>query len=165
TCITTTSASCQTSLTYHVNYPGRTYDHGPDETNEVREGEGLGPDGVDDRAGRRRGRLQRDAGDVLDDDRLDGIAAVAPDPEDRQMAEQPGDVVDQDVALAADDSRPDDGRLDTRLEQRPFDPAFSPEIRQGRPLVGVDDADMDDPSYTGGPGGVEERPTGLDRSV
>jgi len=42
-------------------------------------------------------------------DRLQVVAAIAGDREDREVTEQPGDVVNQDIAFAKEQRWPDDG--------------------------------------------------------
>ena len=78
----------------------------------------LGPDGVADRRAGALGRGQHQVGDVLHRDGLHAVAAVARHRVERQVAQQPGHVVDQDL-LARRRTRATAGSRRARASSRP----------------------------------------------
>ena len=93
----------------------------------------LGPRGIEDHIGPGAALLDADASDVESVDWLHQVAPVARDREQRHPPQDPGDVVCEHVAFAAEDQGgPHDRIRDADLGQRPFDKRLAPEVRQRR---------------------------------
>ena len=92
-----------------VNDPGATRHGLADEPRQLLERVALRADGIDDAVTVLRARLVEKRGHVLDKDRLEAVGAVAGDREDGKPAEEPGDVVHEDVLVAEDDGGTYDG--------------------------------------------------------
>ena len=75
---------------------------------QLLEGENVGAGGIDDLIRSQKSGLDQQRGVVAHVHRLQPVAAVARDPEHREVPEQPGDVVDQHVALAKEQGGTDD---------------------------------------------------------
>ena len=87
-----------------------------------------------------------------------GPEAVAPgcDAEHRETPEQPGDVVDEDVAPAEEDGGAQDCVREPGLAQRALDLCLAAEVREARVERRVRDRDVDDALDAGLGGGPEE---------
>ena len=75
---------------------------------ELVEVERLGPGREDLRVVVVLSELDTQVGDVVDEHRLNAVAAVARDAEYRQSAQRPGHVVDEDVAGSVEERGSDD---------------------------------------------------------
>src|SRR5207245_11000140 len=75
--------------------------------------------GGDRQAVRLLGGPGRDLRDVYAGARLDAVIPTTGNPEDRKPPQQPRDVVDEDVALAEDQGRPDDRVSEAGFADRP----------------------------------------------
>jgi hypothetical protein len=129
---------------------------------------GRGPDGADHLPERHRlGAYRVDGGildaaadgqpgQVIDVDGPDPVLAAAADREDRQVAQQPRDVVDEHVASAEQDRRAENRVRDAGAPQVLLDLGLAREVRERRAQVGVGDGDMHDPLDPGPPGRVEQ---------
>ena len=67
-------------------------------------------------------------GQIIDVDAADPVVPPPPDREQRQVAEEPGDVVDEHAVAAEEDGRTDDGIGDVGLGQRPLYQSLAPEV-------------------------------------
>ncbi len=76
--------------------------------NQIPESEDLRPDGVDDAVFAAWRAADRERGEVVDKHGLNAIIAATRDRKDRKTADEPGDVVNQDVFGAEDKRRPQD---------------------------------------------------------
>jgi len=93
---------------------------------------------------------------VVDVERAEAVLAVAEEAEDGEVSEDPGDVVDEDVAAAEEDAGSDDGVGDAGLFEGEFEFVLSVVVAEIVGGAGVEDADVDDAFDAGGAGGVEE---------
>jgi hypothetical protein len=93
-----------------------------EDVDELVEPQGLRAGGVDDLIAAGLRCLLADTREVIDVHWLNVVAAVAWEHEDRDVSEDPRDVVGQHVAVATEDpGRPDDRVWNPDLSQRPFD--------------------------------------------
>ena len=95
-------------------------------------------------------------------DRLDRIAAVAGDAEDRQASKCPGEVVEEDVAGPERHRRANDRVTRDRRANDVLGLGLGAEVPRRRVGGSVDDADVDDAADPGGLRRVEERRDRLD---
>ena len=133
-------------------------DRAPDFADEFGEGRPFRTDGVGDAVVRLPRLGQAEVGQVIDMDAPDPVVASTADCEDREPAEQPGDVVEQDAVTAEEDGGANDGVGDVALGEGPLHLCLAPEIRQRRAAAGVRDAHVHDPLDPCPPGRVEQRP-------
>ena len=76
--------------------------------------------------------LDRQGGQVIHVDRLDAVLPVAEHRKNGELAQQPGDVVDQDVFLAEQNGRTQDRVRDAEVLQVAFQLGLAAEILQRR---------------------------------
>ena len=85
--------------------------------------------------------------EVLDVGRLHAVPPVTGNQENRQMAQQPRDQVDQDRLVAEEDGRPKGHPARAGPAQRAFHLALAGVVRIGRAIRQVGDADVHDPPH------------------
>ncbi len=130
----------------HVEDRRATADRIADRDDQLLERHPVRSGGVDRQVLSRPRHLEADPSEVVDVNRLNGIAAIARQSEQRRVAQNPGDVVGQHVALAAEDpGRSHDRVRDARVRQRSLDQRLAAVIGQPRTDRRVGDADVDDP--------------------
>ena len=119
-------------------------------------GEGFGADGVDGDVGGFLAEGDGEGGEVIDVDGLEAVEAVAEDAEEGEFAEDPGDVVDEDVMVAEEDGGAEDGVGEVSGFEGGLEVGLAAEVLEGGVFGGVGDADVDDAADACGLGGVEE---------
>ena len=128
----------------------------PDGVNEFVEPGPFGPYRVDDLGGVRPPRPYGQPGQVVDVNRTQPVRTGAADGEHRQAAQQPGDVVDQDAALAEEDRGAKHRVRNSRLRERSFHACLPAKVRVGRVDRRVRDADVHDALDACATGSVEQ---------
>lgn len=98
---------------------------------------------------------------VHDVHRLQTEAAVARNCKNRQMPQQPGDVVDQDIPFAEEEGRPHDPVGEARRSHRLFQRGLAPVVAGGG-FGRVGNACLDDATYPRSPGRIDQPPGVLD---
>ena len=124
--------------------------------------ERFGTDGVDNGVLRTLALFDGELGEVVDEDGLDAVLPVAEHAEDRKAAEDPRDVVDEDVFFAEEDRRAEDGVGQTRFPEGAFEHSLALEVLQREIFGGIRDAHVNDAPHAGLFGGLEERQRILD---
>ena len=109
-------------------------DHAPaadgaaEKLHELHEGRPLGTHRVGHRVGPIGPRLDGQRGQVIDVDGADPVLAAAPDREHRQVAQEPGDVVEQHPIAAEEDRGPQHRVGHAHLGQGALDLGLAPEV-------------------------------------
>ena len=94
--------------------------------------------------------------DVVNEYGLQPVVAAPGDREHGEAAQEPGDVVDEDVLAAEDDGGADDGVGQAGLAYVVLDEGLAAEVGQGRFGRWVGDADVDYATDAGGYRGIDE---------
>jgi hypothetical protein len=131
---------------------------------EVGEGEGLRAGKIEYHIAVGLAEIGRDACQVEDRNGLKTAAAPVGQQEERQPAQQPGDVVHEHfLATAEDQRRPQDRVRAIGASKRIFNRCLASEIRERRVCAGIANAEMDDAAHLSASRGMEEAATALDR--
>ena len=92
-------------------------------------------------------RLDGHLGEVIDVDGADPVLAAAPDREHRQVAQKPGDVVEEHPIAAEEDRGPQHRVGHAHLGQGAFDLGLAPEVAVRRRRARMGDRHVDDPLH------------------
>src|SRR4029077_1302714 len=118
---------------------------------KIPEGINLRSDRVDDPIVGIGRLVYRERDEVFDEYGLHAVIAAARDGEQWRAAQEPRDVVNQDVFDTENQRRPQNQIRQTRLRDLALDNSLAAKIRQWRILGRAGDADMDDPADAGLP--------------
>jgi len=136
-----------------------------DARDEVVEGVGFGADGVDGVIVGAFGGVSEKRGHVADENGLDAVASIAGNREHGKVADEPGDVVDENVFASEDDGGTENGEGKSGVADGFFEARLSAVIRERRVERSVGDADVDEAADSGGLGGVDERASVFDGAL
>jgi hypothetical protein len=104
---------------------------------------GLWADGIDDPVRALDSLRDSEVGEVVNVDRLQAIVTCAEDSEDGEVAESPGNVVDEDVLASEKHGRTQDRVRKPGVSEFALEKGFSTEVLEGRIFRWIRDADVD----------------------
>ena len=94
-------------------------------------GESLGSDGIDDPVGLILTLFDSQLSQIIHIDGLKAITSITKNTKNGQVAQRPGNVIDQDIFFAEENRRTQDGVRYPGLDQATFQAGFAAEIWQG----------------------------------
>jgi hypothetical protein len=149
----------------NVDHRGVAADLASDQGDEFIEGEGLGADGVDGKVIGSSAGVEDKFGEILDEHRLHPIIAVTGDRKERNPAQHPGDIIEQNFLGAEDHGRANDRVRESGAREVVLDDALAAKVRQRRGGIRVGDADVDEAAHAGVLGGVDQGAEVADRAI